>query len=375
MVRIAHIADVHLGAPCSYLGDKAGLRRKDFENTFERVIDICLNPENRINALVIAGDLFDTVNPPSALVGFVQKNISRLTEKGIPVILVPGTHDAYGYTQSVYKMYHFSGADILCSPTLTIVTKEISGKKVFFYGMAYTPGFSGNPFESFALIQEEGIHIGIIHGSLEQPSHWEKREQDLSISGDDVACSNLDYLALGHYHTFQQNQFGKTLAVYPGSLEGKTFSEQGERFMVIVDFAAKTPVLEKRAVNTRNITSVELSVDEYPCESQEDLINLIKSRVDPESVVELSIKGTSEFLIDNAFLEQVLSDTSFYIRVKDETTMAESSLVKSWERERTIRGMFTAKLLERIAKASAEEKPILEEALKIGITQFRKVSP
>ncbi len=375
MVRIAHIADVHLGAPCSYLGDKASLRKKDFETTFERVIDICLSPENRINALVIAGDLFDTIDPPSALVGFVQKNISRLTERGIPVIIVPGTHDAYGYAQSVYKMYHFSGADILCSPTLTPLVKEISGKKVFFYGMAYTPGFSGSPFESFAPIQEEGIHIGIIHGSLQQPSHWERREQDLYISGEDVACSNLDYLALGHYHTFQQHTFGKTVAVYPGSLEGKTFSEQGERFMVIVDFAAKTPVLEKRAVHTRVIASIDISVDEYPCESQEDLINLIKSSVDPESIVELTIRGTSEFLIDTAFLKQVLSDTSFYIRVKDETTMAESSLVKSWEKERTIRGMFTAKLLERIANAPAEEKPILEEALKIGITQFKKVSP
>lgn len=375
MVRIAHIADVHLGAPCSSLGDKAELRRKDFETTFERVIGICLDPENRINALVIAGDLFDTSNPPSHLAGFVQKHIARLTERGIPVIIVPGTHDAYGYSQSVYTTYHFSGADVLVSPTLTPVIKELSGKKVFFYGMAYTPGFSANPFQSFTPLQEEGIHIGIIHGSLEQPAHWEKREQDLYISGDDVASSNLDYLALGHYHTFQQHICGKTVALYPGSLEGTTFSEQGERFMVIVDFATGLPEIEKRAVNTRVITSVELSVDEYPCESQEDLINLIKSHVNPESIVELTIKGTSEFLIDTAFLEQVLSGTSFYIRVTDETTMAESSLVKSWEKERTIRGMFTAKLLERIAKASAEEKPILEEALKIGIAQFRKVSP
>lgn len=374
MVRIAHIADVHLGVPCRYLGDKADARRKDFEHTFEKVIEICSNQENRIDALIIAGDLFDTVDPPPALIGFVRKNITRLTDNNIPVLLVPGTHDAYGYSQSVYKKYQFPGADILVSPCLEPVAKELSGEKVFFYGMAYIPGFSGNPFESFAPVQEKGIHIGIIHGSLQKPSHWEGTEKDLSLPPEAIARSDLDYLALGHYHTFQQHQFGKTVAVYPGSLEGKTLSEQGERFMIIVDFAAGTPEIEKVTVNTRTIKEIHIKVDEHSFESQEDLITFLKGFSD-DSIVTFNTTGSSDFPLNTTYLEQVLSTHFFYITIKDETTVTDSSVIRSWAAERTIRGMFTAKLLKRIAEAEGEEKAILEEALKIGSTYFRKVSP
>ena len=82
MVRIAHIADVHLGIPCNYLGNRASEREKDFLLSFERVINFCCTPENRIDALIIAGDLFDTFDPPSELVGFVQRNISKLNQCG-----------------------------------------------------------------------------------------------------------------------------------------------------------------------------------------------------------------------------------------------------------------------------------------------------
>lgn len=373
MVRICHIADVHLGAPSSYLGEKADLRKKDFENTFEKVITFCCDPSNRIDALIIAGDLFDTANPPPSLVAFVQKNMARLAGSGVSCLIVPGTHDAWGYNQCVYKTFHFSGAEVLSSPTLEKVVKVFSKKKVFFYGMAYIPGLSTNPFESFFPVREEGIHIGIVHGSLEQPPHWD-RGQDLLLSREDVICSNLDYLALGHCHAFQQRQFGKTLAVYPGSLEGDNFSEVGERFMVIVDFAVQPPRLEKVAVNTRTIKEIEIPLDRYSCGSHEDIITLLKPLADPQSIVRITLVGSSEVLIDTQVVEQLLSDSFFFLTVKDNTTFRDSSLIQSWKTEKTIRGMFVSKLLKKIAEAEGKEKSVLEEALKIGVTYFEEES-
>ncbi len=370
MVRVAHIADIHLGASCTYLGEKADMRRRDFEYTFEKVIDICCSQKNHIDALIIAGDLFDMVNPPSSLVGFVQKNITQLQKSGIAVLIVPGTHDSYGYRKSVYKTYQFTGADILSFPAFSPVVKMFSGEKVFFYGMAYIPGYTCNPFQSFTPIKEEGIHIGILHGALEKPSHW--KGQNLLITGEDIAQSNLDYLALGHYHTFQQHQFGKTVVVYPGSLEGRTFSEKGERFMVIADFdRANTPQIEKIRVNTRTIQDISLNSDHV--ESVEDLIALIKPCGDINSIIRVTLRGSLNIPIDAAFLEEALSESFFYIKINDETAMEESSLVKSWVQEKTIRGMFTSRMVEKINEAEGDEKMMLKEALKVGVNHFRKV--
>ena len=373
-MRIAHIADVHLGAPHSFLGDRADMRRKDFEITFERVITFCLDPENSIDALIIAGDLFDTSEPPSSLVGFVEKNLSQLVYRGIHVLVVPGTHDAYAYKKSVYRTYEFPGVDIFSSPHLTHVVKEISGRKVFFYGTAHIPGCGGNPFESFTPVPEDGIHIGIVHGSLESPLHWERRETNFFMTADDVARSNLDYLALGHYHTFQQVMCGKTLAVYPGSLEGRTLSEVGDRYLVVADFGNRTPHIEKIPVNTRTIKEISLNTNEYPFESLEDVVTSLKKYADPRSIVSVRIKGSTDIVLDTQYMEEILSPYFFYITVKDETAVTDSALTRAWNKERTIRGMFTRKLLRKIETAEGEEKALLEEALKIGTTHFKKVS-
>ncbi len=375
MVRIAHIADVHLGTRCTYLGDKAADRERDFQLSFERVVDFCCAPENRIDALIIAGDLFDTFDPPSELVGVVQRNISKLNQEKILVIAVPGTHDAYGYKNSIYRKDQLHGIHILCSPILDQpFVQEFAGKKVFFYGTAYMPGVSKNPFESFTPVQEEGIHIGIVHGSVEAPPHWEKRAQDLHMTAEDVARSNLDYLALGHYHNFQESQYGKTVAVYPGSLEGRTFSECGPRYMAVVDFANRTPEVEKVAVNSRTIEQIKLDIDTYPCQSSEEVVALVKRDYkDSESIVKLIITGSSQIPLDEPYIEQQLSDSFFYITVKDQTSLVESHTVQSWIKERTIRGMFVSKLLQRISQAEGEEKKTLEEALKIGVGFFQEV--
>lgn len=373
MVRIVHIADVHLGARCSYLGDKAGEREKDFLYSFERVVRFCCTPENHIDALVIAGDLFDRCDPPGDVVGFVQNHISALNQNNVAVIVVPGTHDAYGYKTSIYRKGLLHGIHMLSSPTLEPFVKEFAGQKVFFYGMVYTPGVNPS-FESFTPVQEEGIHIGIVHGVVDAPSHWNKREKDLHMTAEEVACSKLDYLALGHVHNFQENQYGKTVAVYPGSLESKDFSECGHRYMVVVDFAGGTPAIEKIAVNSRMMRLIELNIDMHPLQSLKEIVSLIQREYSyPESLVKLIITGASTIPVDEQYIEQALSDTFFYLTVTDQTSVVESHLVKAWINEKTIRGMFVSKLLQKISEAEGEEKVILEKALKIGVATFQEV--
>jgi exonuclease SbcD len=375
MVRIVHIADVHLGAPCTYLGDIAPIRKKDFINSFEKVVNFCCEPRNNIDALIIAGDLFDMYDPPSDLVGIVQRCLSKLVQNNILVVAVPGTHDAFGYENSVYRKNQFP-MKILCSPTFDDpIVHQLSGEQVFFYGMAYIRGVSKNPFESFSRLQKEGIHIGVLHGSVGIPSSWE-RDKDLCVSEEDIAQSHLDYLALGHFHNFQKNLYGSTLTVYPGSLESKDFTECGPRYMAVVDFAGGNPHIEKIAVNTRMVKTIDFNVDHYDCQSGSEIVNVIaKEFTDPESIVNLTITGTSHTPIDKKYIEEALRNNFFYVTVEDQTTVLKSNLIKSWKEEKTVRGMFVSKLLQKIEQADKEEKAVLEEALKIGIARFQEASP
>ena len=93
MVRILHLADIHLGAAFTALGEHATERRRDLQNALSRAVDYALDARHHIHAVVIAGDLFDTATPPNALVDDALQEIGRLAQAGLPPSS-PGNHDA-----------------------------------------------------------------------------------------------------------------------------------------------------------------------------------------------------------------------------------------------------------------------------------------
>ena len=77
---ILHIADVHLGVGTG----GAGLE----ELAFERVIDFAIDAE--VDALLVAGDLFDHGGIAEELLAWTAKQLDRVER---PVILLAGNHD------------------------------------------------------------------------------------------------------------------------------------------------------------------------------------------------------------------------------------------------------------------------------------------
>ena len=90
-LRLLHTADVHLGAPFGFLGRRGREQRDQLKATFSRVIDLALT--SQVDALLIAGDLFDSAYPQPGLVGEVVYQLRRLDGEGIWTFIVPGTHD------------------------------------------------------------------------------------------------------------------------------------------------------------------------------------------------------------------------------------------------------------------------------------------
>ncbi len=87
-MKILHTADWHLGK-----------RLETFSRHDEQVIvlnDICaLADSHNVDVVIVAGDLFDTYNPPNESVELFYKICKRLTNNGLrPVIAIAGNHDS-----------------------------------------------------------------------------------------------------------------------------------------------------------------------------------------------------------------------------------------------------------------------------------------
>ena len=63
MIRILHLADLHLGRSHSYLGDKAAERKKEADGVLRRIVDRVLGDPIEVDAIVLAGDLFEGHKP------------------------------------------------------------------------------------------------------------------------------------------------------------------------------------------------------------------------------------------------------------------------------------------------------------------------
>ena len=87
MLKVLHTADWHLG------------KRLDFYSRLPEqalVMDeICrIADESAADLILVAGDLFDTVNPPIEAIELFYKTLKRLSNDGKrPVIAIAGNHD------------------------------------------------------------------------------------------------------------------------------------------------------------------------------------------------------------------------------------------------------------------------------------------
>jgi DNA repair exonuclease SbcCD nuclease subunit len=367
-LRLLHTADLHLGAPLKGFGPLATERRRDLLTTFERIIELAVSRE--VDCLVVAGDLFDANRIDGETVGRVQKGFERLAGHGIPTVLIPGTHDNVVSRDALYRTRPFA-AKILMEPTVTEPLRlTLRGCETFFYGFAYRSDGSRDALATMKRRRSEGIHIGLLHGSLQGSPEWELRCKDLPFTPADLAALQLDYLALGHYHSYAPlEQGGRLIACYPGSPEGKKFGENGPRHVALVEVEPGTATLEKVEVQTRIVAEpvldASLAADAAALEAE--LARLGR----PDLIARVRLTGTVEEPLDLANLAGRLQGLFAGLELVDETDLYDSGFVRHIEREESIRGLFARKMAARLARASDESgRQVCREALRLAIARL-----
>lgn len=365
-----HLADLHLGASLAYLGERAAERSRDLEDAFARAL--ALATARNVHAIVIAGDLFDSFRPQPDLVVRVKSLLENAANEGIPIILIPGTHDSHRYSRSVYRSEKFPGVDILLDNGATIC-KRLDGHDVYFYG------FSGGPEavdQSGAFRRndrEGGIHVALVHGPVTEAEHWSTSSRDFPLRPRDLEKSGFGYVALGHHHNFKEFRRGSVTAVYPGTLEGLKFGENGDRHVTISEVGEAGANIEKIKINRRTLTEVAVNLSTDGIESNEALAEALRKYSDASVLLKATLSGTANFIPEKRQLEGRLASHFFHLEIVDRATLFESDMVGSIMRENTVRGLFVRKLLERIEDVSGEDKEAAELALRLGIEEFSRV--
>ncbi len=366
MLSLLHTADLHLGARFPGLGEVEEERRRDFLATFRRLIDVAL--ERRVDLFVVSGDLFDVPRPESGLVSFVAGQLERLVQAGILPVLLPGTHDWQTGRSGPYNSERLPGAVLLVSSGVTEV--RVGETRVWLY--AAIP--QGKDASSLATTMRrrpgQGIHVGLLHGSLVGNPEWDYRSRDLPFSCSDLVGWDLDYVALGHYHRYQTLEAGgRLLACYPGSPEGKRFGEDGPRYGLLVRVGHRTAAVEPIEVQQRQLRqeSLELAADL----DDMAIAALICERAGGRDLVRLTLEGTLDRVLDLDALRQRCLPSCFYLDLVDRTRWFRLDRLDRLAREESVRGEVIRRF-QRLRDNAAEEadRAEIDQALREILVRF-----
>lgn len=363
MIKIVHIADLHLDSPfsgCSLTERNA--RRLELKKALSAVCDYCL--ENNTDILLVAGDLFDGEFVRRETIAYVAECFARIPETR--VFISPGNHDPYN-SASPYKYCRFpDNVHIFTDETLETVEIPCLGTAVYGYGFT-TGKMNGTPVSGIHPFDTSRINILIGHADLDDPT-----SPYYNIKISDIASSGLDYVALGHIHKQSGIMyFGETACAYSGCLVGRGFDECGERGMIAGEIAKGSVSLEYIPITEAGYDEIHIDVTgkEIADITKEVTENLSRVPLQFRVRVVLSGERLKEESI-SAMLESELPARSKPIEIMDNTR--ESIKYGEILKEYSLRGAYARTLLPYIQSEDKEtsEKAVL--ALRYGLEALKK---
>src|SRR6476659_7293837 len=128
-VKVAHLADPHLGARQYHRQTSAGInqREADVAHAFRATVDGVL--ATAPDAVLIAGDLFHSVRPTNAAIVFAFRQLQRLRDAlpKAPVVLIAGNHDTPRSveTGSILRLFEEVGVEVATTEARRLVYPDL----------------------------------------------------------------------------------------------------------------------------------------------------------------------------------------------------------------------------------------------------------
>ncbi len=347
MITLIHCADLHLGGSfCGIDSSKAKVRNGETEKSFSKIVDDVLNCNASI--FFIAGDLFDSPYPPLSLVKFVSNELKRVN---IPVFISPGNHD-FLCSQSYYLSGIFpDNVHIFSKETECIDFPELN---VSVYGFGFCARQQNSMLSGFHVRDESRINLMCIHGDTNQSDYN-------YISKDDISLSGLDYLALGHIHSFSGVlKSGQTSYAYPGTHDGHGFDECSTKGYLKVNVSKSEIKAEFIETSSRVYNDISFDVSSFL--SSQEICEKISPLLSQNDLYKIRLLGeiSEDIFINIPYIREELSKKAFFVKVKDETKI-------KTDIEYLLNSKSTSGYFARALKKQNLDEETFYKALKYGL--------
>ncbi|MDP2122507.1 MAG: DNA repair exonuclease [Hoeflea sp.] len=296
--RFVHTADIHLDSPLRSLAlrnpELAELIGAATRKAFAATIDLCL--DERVDALLIAGDLYDGDQTSMKTARFLAGELGRLASAGIATFIIRGNHDALSRISKELvlpdRVRLFGGR-----AEHVLIDRAAGEKPVAIHGLSFAQATAPESLLSkYRQALPDTINIGMMHTSL---GGAEGHDVYAPCSPADLVATGFDYWALGHIHK-RSVIHNRGAIVMPGMPQGRDINEDGPKSVTLVSIADDGTVsLEERPTSLAEFARV--SVDAGGLTEWSELAEAIRQALgqardtstSPELVVRLGFTGAT----------------------------------------------------------------------------------
>ncbi|HPP02683.1 MAG: DNA repair exonuclease [Candidatus Omnitrophica bacterium] len=274
-MKFLHTADWQMGMKASHTGDageKVRTARMESLNTLAAIAR-----EHRVDFILVAGDVFEDNGVDRML---IQKVADRMNQFPAPVYVIPGNHDPL-VPGSVWEHPAWKSASnvhVLRDPQAV----EVPGGVLYPCPCREKSCFQ-DPTKWIKDRDLSRITVGMAHGTVEGV----QSEPDYPIPRDAATRAGLDYLALGHWHSFAlfSSPDGAPRMAYSGTHETTKFGERDSGNALLVEIAEPGAVPTLTPVRSGRLTWMVVEKDLRQKGELAELRARIEAMEQPESTL------------------------------------------------------------------------------------------
>ena len=294
-MKFIHSADIHLDSPLrgleryegAPLDEIRGATRRALENLMQLCVD------EPVDLLLIAGDLYDGDWRDYNTGLFFTRQMARLNQANIPVVIIRGNHDAASQLSKSLRLPE-NVVELSTRKPETRIFEELA---IAVHGRGYPQReVTANIVADYPPAVPDYFNIGLLHTALDgRAGHAPYAPCHIN----DLMNKNYDYWALGHVHqreVIQQNPW----IVFSGNLQGRHIRESGAKgaSLVTVEDGVISSV-EHRALDVVRWVVIEIDLsnvittDELLSQLQHRLQQCIEANEGYLLAVRLCLFGSS----------------------------------------------------------------------------------
>lgn len=346
--KILHFSDLHLDTtfsgqqfPLEYGKD----RRLNLKAALTRIIAHAR--ESNVNAITVAGDLFDQSFLHPETTEFILQQFELVAP--IRVIIAPGEHDQFTNESPYSRLNWPENVDIFYQNKLTRI-ELASG--ISLWG-ASNPSSRKNDlldgYKPFA-----GINILLLHVHQEQ-----QRWNSSTVSHINIKQGGFDLALLGGEHIGKGEPDENPLIIYPGSPEPLELdSTPGLHSVVLVEIASEGISVKHLPFQTWEYSTVEIDISHF--DSDADIARQIESILESkyksaQIAATINLIGKPSYPLNITNIRQSIQ-TPIHFRL--DTNLDLPFDIDQLINEKTVRGLLVQRMMSSIRNSKNERQKV-----------------